>query len=989
MASWLPGTSQLTDSFGSLASKLQNLAESALSNDGLDSDARPQEQHTGGMQLPAELGIMQGDMTLEQFAEQNERLRNEAEMPTSTDVQKTVAAVPGSTDIADLQDRLQAVEAARDQAIQQLSMTQVKLQETLDKHTLELVDHQKQYQTACSNITHLEQQLSDAHSELKRAIASHQTELAEIVTKHTQESENQSSTIEELRGQLAMSETKRSDLEHRLAAIQSKPSDIVLATVEPGKQVPAAADADGWENNDSWGTDSTQHLDQTSPHTPQPHDTDRIRAQLAAVTAERDRIRAKLDLIEDLDTDKSVKVQLQDVRNQLDTAILAKTAAMAELEALTHQLSNMHSQFDQQTQIHADAEAALRSQIADLNNTIATISSQAKTREDELLSQVARIKSLAAEKIKRLMAEQQRTAPLDRTSDPNGAGRRSTDSTGSLQSVDVIAVAPASDAKRDVDQPKILELEAQIATLGSQLESAQKALADLEDTNKQLSQTLAERDVECEQQKQRCHDLAQALAHAESSYQAQLERSLDDLAKTREDQQTSTQELVVASQKIRSLQLEVDTSTAHIKSQDARIQLLEKEMSMLQQLSEDQNLGLTTELESVQNKLRASQDELATANATILDLQQRAADAKSTVEKQALQILDLQGRIRVLDEAASATAHTQNDYVPDWNLVVHLVKSIQEKTDQLRELGDRIASEKQVFQQSICNYQEQIVEVSAKMDQLQLALVQQQTLAQQLTEENEQLNAERAALMEKLTSMKNDENKHLRAELAEAREYRNMLEIQVATMSQTVQEMQSETSLSTNDATRMHAQLTESRDHAERLQIELDRLRQFLMELEETRTQDSMAMEATLEEYRRQLNVLSSEREQWEQATEQARESMRKAEQSAAEMKDEVGALTHQTELLKAKLEQDQVSIINLQHVLEQFEASKGEEISRAVEVVNQRLLAAKESLEAFQSRALQAESELEILKNRTQLGEGMEQDLQEKNVLIGKLRHD
>ncbi|KAJ1339422.1 hypothetical protein BSLG_005988 [Batrachochytrium salamandrivorans] len=91
----------------------------------------------------------------------------------------------------------------------------------------------------------------------------------------------------------------------------------------------------------------------------------------------------------------------------------------------------------------------------------------------------------------------------------------------------------------------------------------------------------------------------------------------------------------------------------------------------------------------------------------------------------------------------------------------------------------------------------------------------------------------------------------------------------------------------------------------------------------------------------------------------------------------------------QSKVEQEQLSQANLQRVLEQFEASKDNEIAMAVDAVNRKLVDMTTSLELFKERANTAETQLAEIRGRIDTGANIEQDLQEKNALVGKLRRD
>ncbi|CAG8825215.1 920_t:CDS:2, partial [Dentiscutata erythropus] len=75
-------------------------------------------------------------------------------------------------------------------------------------------------------------------------------------------------------------------------------------------------------------------------------------------------------------------------------------------------------------------------------------------------------------------------------------------------------------------------------------------------------------------------------------------------------------------------------------------------------------------------------------------------------------------------------------------------------------------------------------------------------------------------------------------------------------------------------------------------------------------------------------------------------------------------------------------SLNNLQNVLEEFEAE-------AVEGIQRRLSTTSKELSEFKERALLAEEQLTQTKEEASRTSLYEKEIKEKNLLIGKLRHE
>ncbi|OAD79884.1 hypothetical protein PHYBLDRAFT_121519 [Phycomyces blakesleeanus NRRL 1555(-)] len=87
--------------------------------------------------------------------------------------------------------------------------------------------------------------------------------------------------------------------------------------------------------------------------------------------------------------------------------------------------------------------------------------------------------------------------------------------------------------------------------------------------------------------------------------------------------------------------------------------------------------------------------------------------------------------------------------------------------------------------------------------------------------------------------------------------------------------------------------------------------------------------------------------------------------------------------------ESERASLANLQTVLEEFQATKDAEIRAAVEHIERQLESAKISLAEYQSRAQVAEASLEQYQHDVAKAQRYEQEIKEKGLLIGKLRHE
>jgi chromosome segregation ATPase len=242
-------------------------------------------------------------------------------------------------------------------------------------------------------------------------------------------------------------------------------------------------------------------------------------------------------------------------------------------------------------------------------------------------------------------------------------------------------------------------------------------------------------------------------------------------------------------------------------------------------------------------------------------------------------------------------------------------------------------------------------------------------------EEKEDLAAQYRNLLAKLTTMRTSLGNKLRQDAEELD--RREQHIQHLTA-------QNEDLVSTVET--LKAELIASHEEAERNSKELDTIRSQVLN---ENAQESLLRERELRETLSELERCRLERGEWERASMQEKmlgdearlnlETLRRD----LEMEREVRA-RESVELVAAR-----ETATNLQSVLEDFSASKEHELSQAVKDYRSQLDDVVMSLAEFKRRALDAEAQLDELKINASRTQELEQDIKEKNLLIGKLRHE
>lgn len=139
---------------------------------------------------------------------------------------------------------------------------------------------------------------------------------------------------------------------------------------------------------------------------------------------------------------------------------------------------------------------------------------------------------------------------------------------------------------------------------------------------------------------------------------------------------------------------------------------------------------------------------------------------------------------------------------------------------------------------------------------------------------------------------------------------------------------------------------------------------------------------SALASLRTQLTAAHSSAEHERSAREEVEERLRALETTSATLRDDA---TH----WQSAAEAAQQSARNLQSVLEEFQADQEAELDGAVGEYRHRYECAREELASWQSRAKSAEESYAVVKDAAARAQHLEQETREKNLLIGKLRHE
>ncbi|KAA1472521.1 hypothetical protein DENSPDRAFT_838815 [Dentipellis sp. KUC8613] len=184
----------------------------------------------------------------------------------------------------------------------------------------------------------------------------------------------------------------------------------------------------------------------------------------------------------------------------------------------------------------------------------------------------------------------------------------------------------------------------------------------------------------------------------------------------------------------------------------------------------------------------------------------------------------------------------------------------------------------------------------------------------------------------------------------------------------------------------LQKEVVASNEEAERSSRELEALRNRALQED---AQESLIRERELREAQSELERCRIERDEWERATLQERVLLDEARSTAETLRRELEFEREGRQRDTAELEAEREKTNNLQSVLEDFQAAKDHELKQAVKEFETQLIQATQSLAEYKHRALQAELTLEESSANNSRTQELEKEVKEKNLLIGKLRHE
>ncbi|CAG8628915.1 3209_t:CDS:2 [Paraglomus brasilianum] len=381
------------------------------------------------------------------------------------------------------------------------------------------------------------------------------------------------------------------------------------------------------------------------------------------------------------------------------------------------------------------------------------------------------------------------------------------------------------------------------------------------------------------------------------------------------------------------------------------------------------------------------------ATATLDSNEDISIETSSTVEPQTMM-----NTINTSNEAQNTTAQGQNvsqDYANE-QLVVNQEALVQALLHLRSELA-KVQNEKNELESEHTSLLEQL-----KSSKQSNGTADQNALLDELQSRLEETNNEKQALMKECDNLATElqntrddkqrlETEHegiiakvkvfadkVKSDMEELEKAREQV-IDLAQQKQQLMKLVSE----------LNVELEDVKGQCQILTRELEMSRSHSMKIDQQAAQELIQKDGLIQKLEDDLENVIREKGEWEMVAMQLRGSKDDMITCIKQLEREIEVLQSEKEAIKLEKDAESESLNNLQGVLEEFQAAKESEIREIVEGIERKLSITTTELSEYKERAIRAESELSQVKDEINRVQQYEKDIKEKNLLIGKLRHE
>ncbi|KAK3806012.1 MAG: hypothetical protein JOS17DRAFT_768099 [Linnemannia elongata] len=703
-------------------------------------------------------------------------------------------------------------------------------------------------------------------------------------------------------------------------------------------------------------------------------------------------------LEQELETEKEQRTALiQELKTEKEQSTSLVQKLKTEKEQSTSLVQELKSQLLEATESNKKLEDQLSQQREESDSQM-DISIELNMAKDDLEQALAEVKSLKEANAK--LSSKPKSAPMS-----------------PVQQQSPALVKELAEAKATIAQLELkLSKESEAAKESAVLKAAQKELQDtVESMRKDL--TLA-KNLHSDAQKELSEQKATraALEKKEAILAKSIARLESELtaAKAATEGEAPANGADEASKELQSrlqdLERQLETSKEefsdeHIEAVVLAIQALlgpSRTNALPQSLVNDKVLATWNrakdEVDSYKDGNRSLEDNLSRLRRE----NQEAQTALELAESEKAQQLETlrkshEQAISELEQKFQSDSHNQKDLSTQINALKLSAdanrKSLEEQFEAERKqliakqetLKEEYKTMKQTFGEELLAAEASQRERDVTIQKLQATVASnEQALAaikedlQKTTNERNHFQTQHKTLLDRVSNMKSTLGTKLQADMDN-----------INTLRQQIDQLTAQNNDYLLTIKQLEEELMASHEHYEKTSRELEHLRRRLVDIQEDASAEVVEKETLIHELQSRLQREEREREDWETMASEQRASKDQAIVNMRAMERERDAARAEKESIRVELDREIESLNNLQSVLEEFQSAKESEIQFALEGLHRQLNHSNASLEEFQHRALAAEEQLQNLTLDVERAHQLEREVKEKNLTIGKLRHD
>ncbi|KFH73832.1 hypothetical protein MVEG_01046 [Podila verticillata NRRL 6337] len=383
-----------------------------------------------------------------------------------------------------------------------------------------------------------------------------------------------------------------------------------------------------------------------------------------------------------------------------------------------------------------------------------------------------------------------------------------------------------------------------------------------------------------------------------------------------------------------------------------------------------ENLEAQTKLEQLEADRAMNLEQLRKQHSESL------AQLEDRHKKESLSQNELDAQLAALKLAESESKKSiKEHYEAEMRRVSEVNTSLKQ---QLDTLNDRLHTERQQAEKQRQEREVVIQDLEKSVATGEQILKTIKEDLQKTTEDRNKFQAQHKVLLDRVTNMKSTLGTKLQADMDN-----------INTLRQQIDQLTAQNSDYLLTIKQLEEELMASHEHYEKTSRELEHLRRRLVEIQEDNSAEVVEKENLIHELQSRLQREEREREDWETMASEQRASKDQAIVNMRAIERERDAAKAEKDTLRQELDREIESLNNLQTVLEEFQSAKESEIQFALDGLYRQLSTATASLEDYQTRATVAEDQLRQVSHDVERARQLEREVKDKNVTIGKLRHD